>query len=165
MPRAFPPGRTASSRELSDLLAQFRPRPLDVAALPPELRRHYRQRRRRLRPLHQPEGDLWNRENLEPIRARRRVARVATPARTAPVVTGIAPNIYHSTRAIETSFYQATAYALALILMLVLIDLRRVGQTLLAVSVLALGLPMLVGADGAVAASTGTSPTSSPCRS
>ena len=37
---------------------------------------------------------------------------------------------------------------MAIILLLVLIDLRRLDQTLLAVSVLALGLPMLVGLMG-----------------
>src|SRR5204862_724764 len=49
---------------------------------------------------------------------------------------------------IEKSFYTATAYALALIFVLVLIDLRKLGQTLAAISVLAFGLPMLVSLTG-----------------
>src|SRR5207248_4558225 len=63
-------------------------------------------------------------------------------------LTGIAHNIAHSTASIRSSFFRATFYALGLIVVLVLIDLRRVGQTLAAVSVLALGLPMLVGLMG-----------------
>jgi predicted RND superfamily exporter protein len=63
-------------------------------------------------------------------------------------VTGIVPNVYYSTEAIEKSFYRATIYALVLICILVLIDLRSIRQTLMAVSVLALGLPMLVAIMG-----------------
>jgi hypothetical protein len=63
-------------------------------------------------------------------------------------LTGIAHNIYHSISAIRRSFYRATFYALGLILLLVWIDLRRVSHTLLAVSVLGLGLPMLVALMG-----------------
>ena len=46
------------------------------------------------------------------------------------------------------SFHHATVYALVLILILVFIDLRNVAETLAAVSVLALGLPMLVAVMG-----------------
>ena len=46
------------------------------------------------------------------------------PNSTVPM-TGIAINVYHSTSSIEKSFYHATGYALALIFVLVLIDLRR----------------------------------------
>ena len=71
----------------------------------------------------------------------------------APDVTGIASDIYHSTRSIQRAFYQATAYALILIFILVLIDLRNLAHTLIAVSVLALGLPMLVALMGWMGAS------------
>ena len=74
----------------------------------------------------------------------RRVASVPS----APPVTGIASDIYHSTASIERAFYQATAYALILIVVLVFIDLRNVTETFIAVSVLALGLPMLVAIMG-----------------
>ena len=67
-----------------------------------------------------------------------------------PVVTGIAPNIYHKARAIRTSFIRATIYALGLIVVLVLLDLRDIAQTLLAISVLGLGLPVLVGLMGSL---------------
>ena len=74
-------------------------------------------------------------------------ARVASVP-GAPDVTGIASDIYHSTESIQQAFYHATAYALALIFILVLIDLRNLYHTLIAVSVLALGLPMLVALMG-----------------
>ena len=63
-------------------------------------------------------------------------------------MTGIASDIYHSTASIQKAFIKATCYALGLIFILVLIDLKRVSQTLLAVSVLGLGLPMLVAIMG-----------------
>jgi predicted RND superfamily exporter protein len=103
-----------------------------------------------------PRADLWERAPLAAF-VKQVEERVATvPPRLgadgkpgAPLrVTGIASNIYHSTAAIEHAFYLATGYALALIFILVLIDLRRLGQTLLAISVLALGLPMLVALMG-----------------
>jgi predicted RND superfamily exporter protein len=65
-----------------------------------------------------------------------------------PDVTGIAPNIYHSTRSIRRSFYIAALYALLWIVVLVLLDLRNIVHTLLAVSVLGLGLPMLIAIMG-----------------
>jgi predicted RND superfamily exporter protein len=133
-------------QELKGMIAQFQPKPVDLAALPNELRRHYLSDEGIYAMYIDPKEDLWDRQNLE-----RFVLDVEgrIPATSdGPVVTGIASNIYHSTRAIESSFYRATAYALGLILLLVLIDLRKVSQTLLAVSVLALGLPMLVGLMG-----------------
>src|SRR5437763_2460220 len=57
-------------------------------------------------------------------------------------------NIYRSTASIERSFHRATIYALSLIFILVLLDLRNIGQTLLAISVLAFGLPMLTALMG-----------------
>src|SRR5205814_1686274 len=93
-----------------------------------------------------PKKDLWNPKNLGPfvrdVEARQR----SVPS--APDATGIAVNIYHSTGAIQKAFYKAAGYALGLIFVLVLIDLRDLGQTLLAISVLALGLPMLVALMG-----------------
>jgi predicted RND superfamily exporter protein len=74
--------------------------------------------------------------------------RVAAVPGGAPAPTGIAVNIYHSTHSVRQAFLRATAYALALIVVLVLIDMRNLRQTLLAISVLALGLPMLVALMG-----------------
>ena len=119
---------------------------IDPARLPPELRTH----------LVSPDGfyalyiyptyDLWQREHLERFvgDVERRLATV--PGVPAP--TGIAVNILHSTTRVQASFLRGTAYALGLIVLLVFLDLRRPGQTLLAVSVLAFGLPMLTGLMG-----------------
>src|SRR6202012_2010732 len=57
-------------------------------------------------------------------------------------------DIYHTTSAIERAFLLATAYALALIFILVLLDLKNLLHTLIAISVLALGLPMLLAFMG-----------------
>jgi predicted RND superfamily exporter protein len=93
-----------------------------------------------------PREDLWDHAALGRFvgDVERRLADVPGDK----VVTGIASNIYHSTSSIRRSFYTSTFYALGLIFLLVLIDMRRIGDTLLAVSVLALGLPMLVGVMG-----------------
>jgi predicted RND superfamily exporter protein len=132
--------------ELRQLLAEFNPAPLNLAAVPPQLRGHYVSDDGVYALYVNPVGDLWKQEALEQFE-REVEDRISTvPAH--PIVTGITSDIYHSTAAIERSFYQATAYALAIILLLVLIDLRRIDQTLLAVSVLGLGLPMLVGLMG-----------------
>ncbi len=92
-----------------------------------------------------PKANLWKREDLAAF-----VKEVEARVGNLPGVTltGIASNVYHSTSSIEHSFYRATAYALGLIFVLVLIDLRSLTQTFLAVSVLAFGLPMLVGLMG-----------------
>ena len=62
----------------------------------------------------------------------------------APAPTGITMDIFHSTEYIRKSFYRAALYAFLLIVILVWIDLRKFSQTVIAISVLALGLPMLV---------------------
>ena len=138
--------------ELRQLFAQLVPPPLEVRKIPPEMRQHWAS------DIGQPTGhyvfalyiepkqDLWKRDELETF-VKQVEARVQSVPK-APAVTGIAPDIYHTTSAIERAFYQATAYALGLIFLLVLIDLRDLRQTLIAVSVLALGLPMLVAVMG-----------------
>ncbi len=132
--------------ELRSLLSQLQPSPLDLAKVPAQLRGHYVSDDGTYALYINPSGDLWKQADLAKFMTEVE-SRIATlPAR--PIVTGIASDIYHSTAAIEHSFYAATAYALAIILLLVMIDLRRLDQTLLAVSVLALGLPMLIGLMG-----------------
>jgi len=132
------------------------PGALDLAKLPPLMRAHYvsenPQTQQRIYALYvHPKENLWNREPLEAF-VREVETRVATvPARPGQEklrLTGIASNIQHSTAAIERAFYLATGYALGLIFILVLVDLRNWRQTLLAISVLALGLPMLVALMG-----------------
>ena len=128
-------------RQLKENLDTFHPTGLDVATLPTELRSHYLGRDGQYALYVYPNADLWDQVNLNAF-ARQVAARVATVP-GAPAPTGIVPNIAGTTAGIERAFYQATVYALVLIALLVLLDLRHVGHTLLAVSVLAFGLPML----------------------
>ena len=60
----------------------------------------------------------------------------------------MATDVFHSTDQTHAAFRDATLYALGLIFLLVLVDLRNLWQTLFAISVLALGLPMLVAVMG-----------------
>jgi hypothetical protein len=133
-------------RQLRDMLAMFRPGPPDLTRLPPELKGHYVGLDGSYALYIYPRENLWDQAHL---------AAFATDveARVAPVpgdrtVTGIAISMFHTTSIIQASFYKATFYALGLIFILVLIDLRRIGQTLFAISVLAVGLPMLVALMG-----------------
>ncbi|HEY2585391.1 MAG TPA: MMPL family transporter [Tepidisphaeraceae bacterium] len=143
--------------ELKSLMAMATPPPVDVAKLPEALREHLASSvgqppGQYVYALYiQPKADLWQRENLRAF-VRDVESRVAAVP-GAPDVTGIASDIYHSTASIERAFYHATAYALILIFILVLIDLRSIAHTLIAVSVLALGLPMLVALMGLMGAS------------
>lgn len=132
--------------QLKESLAQFAPPPIDAAALPTELRSHLVGRDGRYALYIYPNADLWEQQNLAAF-VRDVDARVnAVPG--APRPTGIAQNIYHTTAAIQRAFYQATGMALGLIIILVVFDFRKLVPTLLAFSVLALGLPMLLALMG-----------------
>jgi predicted RND superfamily exporter protein len=132
--------------DLHGLFAAFHPAALDIAALPRALRGHYVADDGTFALYIYPTQDLWHQKNLARFVHDVEQAVVAVPGQ--PMLTGIAINIFHSTASIADSFYRATLYALGLILLLVFIDLRSLGQTVLAVSVLALGLPMLVAIMG-----------------
>ncbi|HEX4792782.1 MAG TPA: MMPL family transporter [Humisphaera sp.] len=133
--------------ELHEMLAQFSPRPFDLQQVPAELREHLVSADGTYALYIYPKNDLWDRANLSKF-VKSVENAVATKVSGSLNVTGIAPNIYHTTAAVHRSFFRATIYALALIFVLVLIDLRDIRQTLLAVSVLGMGLPMLVGLMG-----------------
>jgi predicted RND superfamily exporter protein len=133
-------------QQLKDQLAQFRPTPLDVAALPASLRSHLIGNDGKIALYINPKDDLWKQSNLAAFVNQVESAVGKIP--NAPAPTGIAINVYHSTSSIEGSFYHATGYALCLIFVLVLIDLKDLRQTLLAISVLAMGLPMLIALMG-----------------
>lgn len=144
-------------KELKHLMSMATPPPLKVQAIPETIRDHLASTIDQppgeyLYALYiEPKDDLWKREALRAFVKDVESRVAAVPG--APPVTGIAPDVYHSTRSIQLAFYQATAYALILIFILVLIDLRNIAHTLVAVSVLALGLPMLVAIMGAMDAS------------
>jgi hypothetical protein len=132
--------------ELKDLFAAFSPPPPDFPKAPPLLRDHLIGRDGAYALYLYPREDLWNQANLDAFISD--VEPRLAPLNNKVTLTGIAHNLHHSTAAIRRSFFTATAYALGLIVLLVLIDLRSIRHTLLAVSVLALGLPMLVGLMG-----------------
>jgi len=136
----------AFGEQLRKILGQLTPPPLNLAGLPSELRSRYVSADGTYALYINPKYDLWDRSRLASF-VKEIEARVAQVPNSPPV-TGIAPNIHYSTGGVERAFYKATVYAFALIFVLVLIDLRRLGQTLGAISVLALGLPMLVALMG-----------------
>ncbi|MFA6044591.1 MAG: MMPL family transporter [Phycisphaerales bacterium] len=137
--------------QLKTTLAGFSPPPIEPKTLPDAMREHFVSPDGTFALYIYPKKDLWEqaalREFVSDIDAR--LAGVTG----APAATGIAPNIFHTTAAIERAFYTATGLALGLILILVLLDFRRLKPTLLAFSVLALGLPMLVALMGVLGVS------------
>lgn len=146
-----PPDRAAAAlttwqeefiRSSRAVIERFDPVDLDMRTLPHALRAHYADTDRRLALYVYPAADLWNDANLTTFVED--VERRLAPLGDRVTVTGIASNIYHTTRSIRSSFLWATGYALAFILLIVLVDLRSLRLTLAATSVLALGLPMLV---------------------
>jgi len=134
--------------ELQHIMAELAPPPPDLAAVPYEMRSHLVSADGTYALYVYPKYDLWNRARLKAFVSQIEGAVARVPGDL--VVTGIASDIYHTTGSIRTAFIHATVYALALIVILVLIDLRDVRQMLFAVSVLALGLPMLVGVMGLI---------------
>jgi predicted RND superfamily exporter protein len=132
--------------ELQDMVGKFHPGPLDMKAVPAELRDHLVSADGTYALYIYPREDLWIRANLDQFTTQVEAAVGTVP--DAPPVTGIASNVYHTTGSIRLAFYHATEYALGLIFVLVLIDFRRIGPTLAAISVLALGLPMLLAIMG-----------------
>ena len=131
---------------LREQLAQFDPQPPEVSKLPDEMRRHYVADDGTYALYIYPKEDLWEQEALGRFVTDVEGRLAGVPGER--TVTGIASNIHHSTSSIRRSFYTSTFIALGLIFLLVLIDTRRIGDTLLAVSVLAFGLPMLVAVMG-----------------
>ena len=148
--------------ELRGMVAAFVPPPLNLQKLPPELRDHYVSYRQGLAaprseraatsepstnttaaPTYAmyvyPKEDLWSGDKLE-----RFVSELENRCPKSVTLTGIAVQLFHSTEEIHHAFLMSTIYALILIFVLVLLDLRKITQTLLAISVLAFGLPMLL---------------------
>jgi predicted RND superfamily exporter protein len=132
--------------ELQGAIGQFAPGPLDLAKLPAEIRGHLVADDGTYALYINPKADLWDRHEMKRFvkDVNKRVAAVPDH----PDITGLAPNVYYTTDEVRKSFYRATLYALILIVVLVLIDLKNIRQTFIAISVLGLGLPMLVGLMG-----------------
>jgi predicted RND superfamily exporter protein len=132
--------------QLKGVIATFKGPRLDVAKLPAELRGHYQSADGTYALYIYPKQDLWQRANLQAFVEDVESRVKAVP--DAPAANGIAIQVYHSTAGIRDSFKHATIYALVLIVILVFLDMRKISQTLMAISVLALGLPMLIAIMG-----------------
>jgi hopanoid biosynthesis associated RND transporter like protein HpnN len=132
--------------QLKKALAPFHPSDLDIQKLPQEMRGHYVGTDGSFALYIYPKHDLWLQQNLRAFV--KDIEQRIEPVQGDYTLTGIALNIYHSTASIERSFHRATIYALVLIFILVLLDLRNLTQTLFAISVLAFGLPMLMAVMG-----------------
>jgi len=139
--------------EVHELIDGFEPGSPDLAAVPRQLRDHYVDNEGDYALYIYPakNKDLWNDANLnEFVNA---VEAAVAKAPGAPHVTGIASDVYHTVDAVHRAFFHSTVYALVLIFGLVLLDFRRLAPTLAAISVLAMGLPMLVALMGLFGAS------------
>ncbi len=136
--------------ELKGLLAPFYPSPPDVNALPETVRGHLLGLDGRYALYILPKKDCWPQANLAEFvtSVESAVSTLNKDGGQIPPVTGVAGDVFHSTDQTHAAFKDATCYALALIFLLVYLDLRDIRQTLLAISVLALGLPMLVAVMG-----------------
>lgn len=137
--------------ELHSLARTLSPGPLNIARLPASIRSHYVSANGTYALYITPRFDLWHQRALHNFVValqgdKTHPGLVASNAD----LTGIAVQLFHSTRAIRRAFVSATIMALMLVIILVFLDLRNIGQTLATVSVLALGLPMLIGLMGVV---------------
>jgi len=137
--------------ELRDLLDQYRPEDLNLSRLPSQLKSHYVSDDGYYALYIYPVKDLWDDTNLNEFEGS--VESMVAAAVPGLHVTGIASNVYWTTRATHTAFFHTTIYALTLIFILVLLDFRKLGPTFAAIGVLAMGLPMLVALMGFFGAS------------
>jgi len=122
-------------------VAMLIPPPLQIQDLPVAVREHYVSPDGTYALYINPRADLWDTEalatfvtTLEPL-----IPKNSTH-------TGIAVNIHHATGNIRSAFILSSGLAVGLIILLVWLDVRNLRQTLAAVSVLFLGLPVLLGA-------------------
>lgn len=137
------------SQTLRASAAMLTPGPLDIARVPKQVIRHYLSADGDNALYIYPRFDLWDQSRL-----RQFVTTLQGTPQTPGLVpshvdlTGIAIQLYHSTESIRAAFMQTTVMALLVVIFLVYVDLGSLGRTAMTVSVLALGLPMLVGVMG-----------------
>jgi predicted RND superfamily exporter protein len=137
------------SASLQALSAMLTPGPLSTARLPLQVARHFLAANGDYALYIYPRFDLWDQSRL------RQFVTVVQGTTANPGLvpsnldlTGIAIQLYHSTQAIRGAFMQTTVLAFLVVIFLVYLDLGSLGRTAMTVSVLALGLPMLVGVMG-----------------
>jgi hopanoid biosynthesis associated RND transporter like protein HpnN len=130
-----------------DLLSRLRllksmasPQPPALADLPPALvSRFVGENQRHLLKIYG-RGDLWGMPNLSHF--------VAEVRSVDPRATGHPLLAYEASREMKHSYEQAALYALALILTVLILDLRDAGLALLAIAPLALGMAQMFGLLG-----------------
>ena len=120
------------------LQANLNPREIDLASVPPDLRRKFVSDGGRFLLQIQPAVDIWEREGasrfVEELRA------------VDPDVTGTPIITYEAITLMERAYRQATLYALLLVSGVTFVMLRRVADTALALLPIALGLIWTGGA-------------------
>jgi hopanoid biosynthesis associated RND transporter like protein HpnN len=119
------------------LQSNLNPRMIGLADVPPEIKRKFISDRGHFLLQIHPAVDIWDRDG-----ARRFVAELRTVDAD---VTGTPIITYEAIRLMERAYKQGTVYAIVLVSGLTALMLRRVRETLLALSPLALGLIWTAG--------------------
>jgi uncharacterized protein len=119
------------------LQANLDPRTVGLADVPPEIRRKFISDRGDFLMQIHPGVDIWDRDGAE---------RFVRDLRSVdPDVTGTPVITYEAIRLMERAYKQGTVYAIILVTALTFLMLRRIRETLLALSPLALGMTWTAG--------------------
>lgn len=119
------------------LQANLNPRTVGLADVPPEIRRKFISDRGDFLLQIHPGVDIWDRDGAE---------RFVRDLRSVdPDVTGTPVITYEAIRLMERAYKQGTIYAIILVCALTFLMLRRIRETLLALSPLALGMTWTAG--------------------
>jgi hypothetical protein len=119
------------------LQANVNPRTVGLADVPPEIRRKFISDRGDFLLQVHPGVDIWDRDGAE--RFVRDLRTVDGDVTGTPVIT------YEAIRLMERSYKQGTVYAIILVSALTFLMLRRIRETVLALSPLALGMTWTAG--------------------
>ncbi len=123
--------------KLARLQENLAPTPISIAELPGELKRKFVGRTGQFLMRVSPAIDTWNRDGAsEFVRQLRTVD---------PAVTGAPVISYEASRLMEAAYFQGTLYAFALVAALSAAMLRRLRETLLALTPLVLGTLWTIG--------------------
>ncbi|MFQ5520971.1 MAG: MMPL family transporter, partial [Candidatus Methylomirabilia bacterium] len=125
------------AKKFHNFQRNLRPRPVTAEDVPLELRRKFIGKSGRFLLQIQPAVDIWDQEG-----ARRFVTELRS---VDPDVTGSPVITYEATRLMEKAYLQGTIYAFILVAALAALMLRRLQETLLALTPLALATLWTVG--------------------
>lgn len=119
-------------RSFQRLQANLTPRRVDFQDLPAEIRHKFVSDRGRFLMQIHPAVDIWDREGASRF--------VEELRRTDPDVTGTPVITFEAIRLMERAYKQGTLYAIALVVIMTWVAIRRLRETLLALLPLGLGL-------------------------